>query len=667
MDFNSELESFKIEWIKSNIFIPNNNYNINIQRNLNFYYVDLNEYKDKNKALLLFINFDYKNCLHTYKGNYFSDESKEIDKSFYAFDLEQLEKQKKNNLITFITFGEAITNGFIDLSIVNGKFINNQDCDRFNMYNKILKLNNNEEIYNICYYSKEKNLKGKLFYSIEPQNDSSKYLQLFYLSNFIDSNSNIEKILFNLNKNVINEDFNNLFFGEIEIFKYKYDSNEEINLKLEFYENSEIKKAISFEEIENNYFCDIYSLSKSIKLIITFKNFSKANGLIIIQWINNSTNSNTKIKIYKGKEEFNNIIYNSSYNDHFYHLNTSLIDDIFDIVFIVNNNLNLDNKICLQYISSLGKNDYKHSEIEYKFITSVSLPYFIDSNKIQSKFEIFRIRYDKTNISDMKINVKYFDGNNHIFLEKNFTQSLKENGDFYFYFGIFSLAKKNYIQITTFFDKKINFSADFNYFQIKRINCEEIGESIEEKYIDVNNITKFYFFDLNDKSKNNTSLLIYTKLYNKTGFNFYIGNYFLSSSSKINKQLYSLNLGDISQDLKRKDNILTFMTFSKSVNIHELIDISLIESKFFLNEDCNRTQMYNREIDIKEGKDEIYYLCYYKNRNNIKGEFNYKIGDKHNAPVNVYYLNDIFNKRNISEIIIELEENSIKENETVQF
>ena len=666
LDFNSELESFKIEWIKSNAYKPNNTYNISIYKNPNFYYIDLNEFKGKNKALLLFTFINDKNSFHIYKGNYFNDQSKVIDQPFFSFDLDQLERRDDNNLIIFITFGEEdFTNGFIDISLLNGKFVTNERCDRFNMYNKIIKLSNNEEIYNICYYSKDKNMKGKLFYSIEPKIDE-KYLQLFYLNNFIDSKNNIEKIILNLNKNVISEDYNNLFFGEIEIFKYKYDSNEITNLNLEFYENLEINKTILFEEIEKNFFCDIFSLSKSKKLIFFMKNYSKANGLIIIQWINNSTNNNTKIKIFKGKEEFNNIIYNSSYDDHFYLLNTSIIEDIFDISFLVNNNINLDNKICLQYISSLGKNDYDNSEIEFKYITSLNLPYYIDNYEIQSKFEIFRFGYDKANINNMKINIRYFDNNKCILFDKNYTQNdLKENGDLYFYLGIFSLTNKKYIHITTFIETDIDFSVDLNYFKIKRIKCKEIEENKEGNYIDINNNTNFYFFDLNNKNK--TSLLIYTKLYNKKGFNFYMGNFFMSNSTKLNKQLYSFDLDEIIHDLEKKDNILTFMTFSEDVNIHELIDISLIEDKFILNQDCNRTQMYNKEIDIKKGTDEIYYLCYYKNRNNIKGEFKYEIRDNLNVLISVNYLNEIINKTYISEIISDLEENNIKENETVLF
>ncbi len=112
-------------------------------------------------------------------------------------------EEEKNNLIIFIIFGKSDidnninNNGFIDISLVDGKFFIKENCNRFEIYNKIIKLNNNDEIYNICYYSKENNIKGKIFYSIEPQNFNENNLHLFYLNNFINSENNIENIIFN--------------------------------------------------------------------------------------------------------------------------------------------------------------------------------------------------------------------------------------------------------------------------------------------------------------------------------------------------------------------------------------------------------------------------------------------------------------------------------------
>ena len=642
INIDSELESFKIEWIKTNNFIPNNTYNIKIQTVPNFYFVDLNEYKEENKVLLIFTNLNNKKGFNYYKGNYFNNNSKEIQKLLYPFALDEIHD---NNFILFITFTEndKNDNGIIDLSILKGTFIINDDCDRPIMYNKIININKSEEVYNICYYSYDTDIKGKLFYSIEPQKENA--LLLYYLNNFNYDNNPIDNIINNLNKNIIEKDKNNELFGEIEIFKYKYDSNDNIKLKLEFYENSEINKTIYFEEIKNKYFCGKFALSKNKKLILNLRNFSQEKGILIIQWINNSTNDNQELKIYKEKEEESPILYNSSYNEHYYLLNTSLVEDIFEMIYIVNNN-NINNKICLQYISPLGETD-----IEYKYITSLNLPYYTNRNETKTNNEILELEYKRNLINNLNFSLYYLiDG---IYkLERNYSQNdLKKIGDDNIYLGLNPNYSKSYFNIQLFIKNKIDFSNEESFI-IKKKELNYLP--FEYQNIIINKQPQYYYMNLTEILNTDEALLFYSNLLNK-GLTVYRNNFFLSNNNNIETMDKSFNI------FNSKD-IFTFILYSNLEN-KGYIDFFIFDNNTTLifEENCDIENIFNKEYSLI--KDKLYIICYNKNKKNNKYYLSYNIENINNNKINAYYSNEILSKNSISEIWNALSSNRLNPDE----
>ena len=627
LNIDSELESFKIEWIKTNNFLPNNTYNITIKTIPDFYFVDLNVYKEENKALLIFTNLINRKGFNYFKGNYFNNDSEEITKPLYPYILDEI---NNNNFILFITFTTAYNNdnGIIDVSVLNGKLIINEDCDRYTMYNKIININKTEEVYNICYYSYDNDIRGKLFYSIEPEKENS--LVLYYLNNFNYDNNPIENMINNLNQNIIEKDKNNELFGELEIFKYKYDSKDDIKLKLEFYENSEINKTMYFDDIKNKYFCGKFSLSKNKKLILNLRNFFQEKGILIIQWINNSTNDNQEMKIYKGKEEESLILYNSSYNEHSYLLNTSLVEDIFEIIYIVNDN-DINNKICLQYISTIGE-----IGIEYKYITSLNLPYYVNRNESKN-YEILELEYKRNIINNLDFSLYYL--NDDIYkLEKNYSQNdLKKIGDDNFYLGLNPYYSNSYINIQLFIKNNIDFSNEESFIIKKK---ELYNLPFEYHDIIINKQPQYYYMNLTEFLDNNEALLFYSNLLNK-GLTIYRNNFFLSNN----------NIETITSSLKvfNSKDIFTFIIYSNSEN-KGYIDFFLFNNNttLIVEENCDVENIFNKEYSLI--KDKLYIICYNKNKKKNKYYLSYNFENINNNKINVYYSNEILSKNSISEI-----------------
>ena len=647
LDNITELESFRIQWIEVNQFPTKENFII-INKNPNFYFIDLNEFKEKNMILLVLTNLYNKNEFNFYNGNFFKNDSLRIIRPLYSFDLKEINTSKKN-ILTFITFSKQNNPiyGYINISLINEKFYINENCNRFELYNKIIKLNKTVEVNNICYYSNKNNEKGKLFYDIESLNE--KYISLYYLNDFIKDDMSIENILNNLNKNIITKDNNNIFYGEIEIFKYKYNSNNNANLKLEFYKITELNRTINLSDIENKYFYDTFSLSKKDKLVLNIINYSQLKGLLIIQWINN-VKKNEELQIYKGKEKDNIIIYSSSNNENSYLLNISQVDDDFDIIYRVKDEgNNINSQICLQYISSIGKTEYDSSEIEYKYFTSINIPYFVNIMENKTNYEIIQLKYNKKMILNIEVSLYIFN-NDDLIYENNYTQNyLKDFGDGNFYLSLNSTNKKYYVNI------KINFNnnkspIDESFF-IKKMQYNSFPIVYQSKVI--NSITQLSYINLTEllNLELEEYILIYTNLLDK-GLTIYIGDLFMSNNNiKINKPLYLFNI-----------ELINFIFYSSEVN-KGFIDFLQINNNtnVYIEEKCNIEKIFNKTYTLI--KDKYYIICYNKNKNNNKYNITYSVKSSNdNNKINVYYSDTILSQQTINGILSNLSNKILDKN-----
>ena len=298
-----------------------------------------------------------------------------------------------------------------------------------------------------------------------------------------------------------------------------------------FYSQIQISSLkIKFSNIKNT-FCFSPNFNEENKSIINLVKdiYPNEDGNLILQWRGNSIKNNQKIIIYRGLEEDKNIIYSSEYNDYSYFLNTNIVDNNFDIIFSVNDN-NSDNEICLQYITSLGKEEYDNSEIEYKYFTSIIFPYFIKS---KTSLEIFKLKYNKNIIKDISIKVDYYKNNEIILKEKYYQNNIKIIANDY-YFGIYNSFKntnislKIYLKITNNLDIK----SELESFIIEWIKPNTLSPNNSYNISFTNNPT-FYYIDLNEYIGKNKALLLFTNLYDKKEFNYSKGNYFKNDSKLI--------------------------------------------------------------------------------------------------------------------------------------
>ena len=523
-----------------------------------------------------------------------------------------------------MTFSEDVNiHELIDISLIEGKFIMNEDCNRIQMYNKEIDIKKGtDEIFYLCYYKNRNNIKGEFNYKI--RDSLNVPISVNYLNEIINK-KNISEIISNLEENDIRENETVLFFGEIELFKYKYNAEEDFKLLFEFVE-SEIQKESWELGIDQKPQIFEKMLKKGKKYILNIiKKDSNENGFLIIQWINNSTNNNQELKIYKGKEEENNILYNSSYNEHSYLLNISL-------------NNNIENKICLQYISSSGKDS--NSEIEYIYFSSLNLPYYINNNKEQINNEILQFNYNQNTIGNLKMSL-YSLYNKNYKLEDNYSQKdLKDIGDNSLYLGLSSYYKQSYININIKYQNNLTFAEEETFF-IKKIDLNSLSLEYHTKLI--NNQSQFYLINLTKILNNEETLLFYSNLLNE-GLSIYENNFFIPkySPKKLNKPLNIFKSTDtISLILYSKHESKGFLDFKIFNNI----------SSIKLEENCNIEKSFNKTYSfIKENN---YLICYNTNKTNNKYYLTYKTNNSNNN-VKSYYTDKILSKNSIEEILNEL-------------
>ena len=636
-DIYSKLESFKIKWIQYNDLSINNIYNITINNISNFYFLDLNKYKEKNRGLFIFTDLYNKNGFFFYK-NYFGINSTKVKKPLFSVDLEEI---NDSDYLIFITFSKKENySGFIDISKLKGKFNYNENCNRKEKYNKVININKNEEVFYLCYYTKENNIKGKLFYNLEPE--SHNLLSLYYLNNFNLNKNSIINIIDDLENNLITKDSNNIFFGEIEIFKYKYISNNNTKLKLEFIEDYEINRTIYLEDIKNNTFYEIFSLSKYKNLILNLFNFSQEKGILIIQWIQNSKENFNKLKIYKGQENKNDIIYSSSNKDYYYLLDTTKVDDNFDIIYFLDNDNMNDNIIYLQYISFSENLENENSDIEYKYFKSINLPYYTNIKENIINYEIIQFNYNKNIINDLEISLYNIDNKAFNFV-KNYSQSdLIDIEDDNYYMSVNAIYKNVYININLDSKNNIDFYKGESFF-VKKMKLFNYLQ-FEYNNQTINNKTKLYLIKLNEFLQKDENLLFYTNLLNN-GLNIYQNDIFSSNKTdeKLDKSFYSFS----------SEDILSLILYSKK-ETKGFIDFLKLNktSSIIIEENCEIKTLFNKTYTLI--KEYYYIICYNKNKNSKKYNITYDINNVNNNKINAYYSDIILSQNSIKDIFKDL-------------
>ena len=537
----------------------------------------------------------------------------------------------------------------IDLSIIEGNFIVNEDCNRNEMYNIELDISKGKEIkYQLCYYRSQNNVKGEFNYKIK--SSDSIPISVNYANNLL-SKDYISEIISGLEQNNIKGYEKTIFHGEIELFKYDYNSQEDFKLIFEFIAFEIQEESFTLGDDQNPRFFEKI-LKKGKKYILNIiKKDNNENGFLIIQWINNSTNNNQELKIYKGKEQESNILYNSSFNENSYLLNTSFVQKNFDITYIVNDNSNIFNKLCLQYIPFPQKDDYDNQEIEYKYFTALNLPYFINDDEAKLSNDILIFKYNINIITNLEISI-YKLINGVYILDKNYSENdLKDIGDDSLYLGINPSHKKSYINVKINLAKENKFSNEEAFFIIKQ-KLNNISLEYQTKL--VNSKPQFNLINLTEILKADDKLIFYTNLLSK-GMTIYKNNYFLSdnNNNKIENILFSLN----SQD------IITLILYTNLEN-KGFIDFYIINdtSSLQIEEDCDIEIIFNKTFSFI--KDNHYIICYnkYKNDNN-KYYLTYKSKNSTGSIINIYYSDAVLIKNSIKDILDDLSINKLKSNE----
>ena len=313
------------------------------------------------------------------------------------------------------------------------------------------------------------------------------------------------------------------------------------------------------------------------------------------------------------------------------------------MIYIVNDN-HINNKICLQYISTLSETD-----IEYKYITSLNLPYYTNRNGTKNN-EILELEYKRNIINNLDLSLYYLiDG---IYkLDKNYSQNdLKKIGDDGLYLGLNPYYSKTYINIQLFIKNKIDFSNEESFI-IKKKELNNLP--FEYQNIIINKLPQYYYMNLTEILNFDESLLFYSNLLDK-GLSIYRNNFFLSNNKieKIDKSFNVFNSKDI----------FTFILYSNLEN-KGYIDFFLFDNNttLIIEENCDIENIFNKEYSLL--KDKLYIICYNKNKQNNKYYLSYNIENINNNKINVYYSNEILSKNSISEIWNGLSSNRLNPDE----
>ena len=214
-----------------------------------------------------------------------------------------------------------------------------------------------------------------------------------------------------------------------------------------------------------------------------------------------------------------------------------------------NNNENITQKIFFEFISAEVSDNYdEESEIGYKILNLVKIPYYINST---NDFEIIKMKTKFSNIIINKIVVEMF-GN-----DKIYTTTYKENNIMKFsddeYYFEFYYQRNNITKRTYYLQISINSSTtnDSNFLEndakdFKIIRMKSYNLNIFKKNITVSQEPVFYYIDLtvlNFENKNYNGLLLYTKEL-KNSIRFHLGIYnSYSEELKMKESFYYIEKG----------------------------------------------------------------------------------------------------------------------------
>ena len=448
------------------------------------------------------------------------------------------------------------------------------------------------------------------------------------------------------------------FYPAVKLLKNVEEENKEINLDKEIYE-----KTKTFD----------FVLNKNKKLSLLINNKEKyANGKLLIQWQNDSPTKFSQLTIFKGIEDNSTAIANIISNEtFFYSLKISEVDEKFKISYTLNDVEEKKVKIHLFYIPNTGRKAYADTEVNFNYISTSILPYFINPEKTNGKFEIFRLKYNEDRIKAINIRTDFYDANGKIngsnyldifdikkFDEEDykFIQIKNENK---------GLISKIYLEIELILKKDLEINDKLEVFTIKRIESYIIDNFSLNKFneyqisIEANSDHKFYLANFTQNLNNDKNALIsYTSLLQKTNSKLYNGNFF--NPNLIPDTIdNSINIFDLNEN-----GFITFVAYNKGKTEKGFISLSLRELNKYENiPEKNRNITYNQELIFnKRGKGNHYYIINNSNNNDGQKSITFKssLNDAKLFDIKFYYLNDISKFNEFRLIEENLEKKSLK-------
>ena len=428
------------------------------------------------------------------------------------------------------------------------------------------------------------------------------------------------------------------FYPAIKLLKKDIEEeNKEINLDKEIYE-----KTLTIES----------SLNKNKKLNLLINNKEKyINGKLLIQWQNDSPTKNSHLTIYKGIEENIFSIANINSNERFFYcLNISEVEENFKISYTLDDEEEKKVKIHLFYIPIEGRKAYADTEVNFNYISTTILPYFINPEEKSGALEIFKLKYNEDKIKAINIKADFIDENGVI-----------NGSNYYDIYDIKKLDNENYkfiqiksegkfttisLEIELVLKQDLEINDKLEVFTIKRIESYSFDNFSLNKFnefqipIKANDEYKFYFFDFSlNLNKEKSALISYTSLLKKTNSKLYNGNFFdlnLIPDTVEN----AINIYDLKENC-----FITFVAYNKEKAEEGFINLSLREiNKYEIISDKNRNIIYNQELSFdKTGQGSHYYIINNNNKNEGKKTLTLNPSLKDNSLFNIkfYYLNDI--------------------------
>ena len=538
----------------NNDYNPLISYELNINEKFGEYDLFLFSFYKSHKSICLIneANDLFPNLFEPINDNLIKGELIEDEKSHfkYKFNFKPLEK---SNLAEYFIYLFNSSNGNYSYSNLTNYYF---------LYTEIFEKYPYEKNFTLESYNGEFKVEDK---------------EKFYLN--IKDPDNIDYYIVIIAKQI--KDYHSFkFYPAIKIKKYEEEERQEVILDNEFIEKTKIYNFTHKKHVKNSIL-----ITKNL-----IEEYSK--GILMIQWINDSPSKYQNLLIYKGDNDNTTVIENINSNDlFFYNLNISEVDKTFLIYFSLNDEEKRNIKIYFTFIPSKGKNNFDNSEIQYKYLNNIQLPYFIDYREKKTfKNEILRLKYNENIIKDFYILSKFIDSNENIVLTKKIFQSNIKKFDNNYRF--IQIEEENEISISKIlieFDinlkQGLSIKDNIEEFDIRRIESfiyNEINEN-EPLKIEANNVHKFYFFNLTSLIKEDgKSMIFYSPLLEKSKSKLYDNNffkfYFIPNSSDTSINIFNKYSIDNNLYLQNRNiTLISFISYNNEKKEEGFIDISLRE------------------------------------------------------------------------------------------